>query len=205
MALMTADEVQVYLPALAGDAEDTTLDTLIARFDALAAEHLRFPDAPGGVVGASRTLEDSTYTLYIDGPDSQDPRILDLGVYPVVSITSIHADAIRAYGTDALVDSGDYTLFGAEGLVELTSAASSAWATGPRANKAVIVAGWTSIPAAIKHACGLQVAGWWKNRGTVGVRSTSQRGTSVQLRALSLLPSVREALQPFVLMGGCCA
>ena len=204
MALMTADEVKAYVPALTGAAEDTTLDTLIARFDALAAEHCLFPGAPGGVVGAEKTLEDSTYTLYIDGPDPDDPRVLNLGIYPVVSVTSIHADAVRDYGSDTLVDSGDYTLFGAEGLVELTSTASSAWASGPRANKAVIVAGWATVPALIKHACGLQVAHWWKNRPTIGVRSVSQRGTTTSMLALTLLPSTREALQPSVLMGGCC-
>jgi len=202
MAIMTATQAAAYLPMLEGAGEDTLLDTLIARFDALAAARLSFPAAPGGAANAARTLEDSTYTIYVDGPDPRDARVLRLGVYPVVSVTSVHADAVRDYGADTLVDASDYTLFGAEGVVELASSASSAWHTGARANRAIIIAGWTSLPADIQHACGLQVAHWWRNRATLGVRNMSQRGTSQGLRSLALLPSVEQALEPHQLVGG---
>lgn len=199
---MTATQAAAYLPALEGAGEDALLDTLIARFDALAAGFLLFPAAPGGDANAPRTLEDSTYTVYVDAPDHADPRTLRLGVYPVVSVTSIHADPVRDYDSDSLVDSGDYTTHAAAGLVELTSTASKGWATGRRANRAVIVAGWTAAPAPILHACGMQVAHWWRNRGTLGIRYLSQRGTSQGLYTLQLLPEVEQALAPYQLMGG---
>ena len=115
MALMTAAEARGYLPNIQGTAIDSELVTLIARFDAVAAQWCGFPDSPGGTVGAVQTLESASYVLYLDGPDPGDSSLLWLGVWPVTAIGSIYSDPIREYGSDTLVASSDYTLFGAQG------------------------------------------------------------------------------------------
>lgn len=204
MAIATAAQVRLYLPSLAGTAVDTELDTLVARFDSLAAQFCGYPDSPGGTAGASRTLERTTYTLYLDGPTTRDARVLDLGVYPVSSIQSIYSDPLRDYSSDTLVASSGYTLHGGEGLVELSSTASDVWDRGHRAIKASITLGFDPAPREIIQAAGIQVAHWWRNRPAIGQSSASQRGSSVQFSptGLGLLPEVEALLSGFVLVGG---
>ena len=203
MALMTAAEVRVYL-RLSGTAEDTTIDTLVSRFDALAAAWCGLPAAPGGTATDPPTFESSIYTLYLNGP-TLDPMVLDLGVRPVSAVGSIYDDRLREYGSDTLVDSGDYTLHGESGLVILSyDSTQGSWSSGFRAIKATVTSGWSSgtAPSSLKHACGMQVAHWWRGKDTIGKTSISQAGTSVSVKNLSLLDEVKQALGPYMLMGG---
>ena len=202
MALMTAAEARLYLPSLTGTALDADLVTLIARFDAAAAEWCGFPEAPGGTVGAANTLESASYVLYLDGPDPSDSALLWLGVWPVTASASIYSDAIREYGSDTLVASSDYTLHGSEGLVELSADSGESWSTRRRAIKATITAGFSTVPSALKHATGLQVAHWFRNRGIIGQKSISQRGTSTTVQDLTLLPEVTQILQSYACPSG---
>lgn len=192
MAVLDAATVREYLPSLTGTGEDTALDSLIARFGALAAQYLGYQPAS---VGGNPTVEDTTYTLYLDGDGS---KYLQLPITPVVSVTSLHVDIDRKYGSDRLVDSGDYELFGDEGLVLLkVDSTQGEWDRGKRTVKAVVVAGFTTIPMPIKHACAMQVAFWWQARAHLGKTSVSQGGGSSSVATLKLLPEVRQALEPY--------
>lgn len=192
MAVLDAATVREYLPALSGTGEDTAIDSLIARFGALAAQYLGYH---ANAAGGNATVEDVTYTLYIEGDGS---KYLRLPITPVVSITSLHVDVDRVYGSSKLVDSGDYELFGDEGLVVLKqNSTQGQWEQGRRGVKAVVVAGFTTIPMAIKHACAMQVAYWWTARGHLGKTSVSQGGGSSTVATLQLLPEVRQALEPY--------
>ena len=198
MALATAAQVRVYLRSLQGTAEDATLDSMIARFDALGASWCGLPAAS---LTTSPTFEDVTITQYLDGPGGQELHTSR----PIQSVTSVHDSTDRTYGSGDLVASGDYTLYGDEGLVRLDDdSAHGAWSETKRGIKLIAVVGFATIPAAITHACGLQVAFWYQNRETAGRRSVSQGGGSVSLTdsGLSLLPEVREALAPFRLTSG---
>ena len=192
MALMTAAQARLYIPALSGTAEDTNLDTLIGRLHRVFAWYLGFqPNAPGN----NPSLETTTYTKYMDGPGGQALR---LPYIPVQSITSIHDDPDRVYGAADLVDSGDYELFGDEGLVMLKNAGTqSAWSTSTRAIKIVFVGGYATVPGPIVHAGGLQLAHWWVGRNSVGKTNVSQGGGSATMKTLELLPEVKEALAPY--------
>lgn len=204
MALMTAAEVRaVYLRTLTGTAEDANLDTLIARFDALGAGYCGFP-----AMDLSPTFEARTYTHYLDGPGGQ---ILRLRVRPVISVTSIHDDPTHEYSSTYLVAATDYTLYGDLGLVELKP--TSVWGewSGPededglpeeRNVKVVYSAGFATIPAGIKHACGLQIKHWWDRRDSIGLKSISQGGSTTSLLPLTLLPETREALRDYRLAAG---
>ena len=193
MALATAAQIRVYLRSRQGTAEEATRDSRSSRFDAIGASWWGLPSAS---VSTSPTFEDVTITQYIDGPGGQELH----PARPIQSVTSINDSTDRTYAAADLVASGDYTLYGDEGLIRLDDdSAHGAWSTTTRAIKLTAVIGFATVPAAITHACGLQVAFWYQNRETAGRRSVSQGGGSVSLTdsGLSLLPEGKEALAPF--------
>lgn len=192
MALLTAAQARLYIPSLTGTAADSDLDLLIGRLHRVFAWYLGFmPNAAGN----NPSLETTTYTMYFDGPGGQELR---LPYIPVASITSIHDDPDRAYGSGDLVASGDYTLYGEEGLVILKNDAShSVWSTSKRAIKVVFVAGYATVPGPIVHAGGLQIAHWWAGRSHIGRTNVSQGGGSISIKSMELLPEVKEALAPY--------
>lgn len=192
MAIMTAAEARLYIRGITGTAEDTTISTLIARADAVFAAYIGLP-APA--VGGNPTLEDTSHTIYIDGPGGLG---LQLPFLPVQSVTSIHDDPDRNYASTELVAASDYTVFGDEGLVQLKDASiHGSWSKTTRAIKVIAVIGWTTVPEAIKHAAGLQVAHWFQGRDHVGRTSVAQGGGTINVNDLGLLAEVTQALQPY--------
>ena len=194
MAIASATQVRGFLRALSGTADDTTLDTFIARFDEVASGWCGFPLAANQI-----TFENNTYTHYFDGDGSDT---LQLRVVPANTISSVYVDVDRSYGSDTLVDSGDYTLDSDLGLLLLdTDSDQGSFTTGYRSVKVTYTAGFTSIPDAIVHACGVQVAHWYSNRDTIGKPKINQHNSSIDVRSLELLPEVRQALRPFRIGG----
>ena len=192
MALMTAAQARLYIRGSQGTAEDSNINTLISRADAVFASYIGLP-AP--TTGGNPTLEDTSHTTYIDGPGGLD---LQLPYLPVLAVTSIHDSTAWTYGSGDLVAASDYELYGDEGLVRLKdSSVHGSWSETKRAIKVIATIGWSTIPEAIQHAAGLQTAFWFKNRDQVGYSSINQGGGSVSIAALGLLPEVREALQPY--------
>lgn len=192
MALITAAEARVYIPALTGTAQDTELNTLISRADGVLAAWCGFPPASAG---AAPTLEDTTYTLYLDGPGGATLR---LPVRPVVSITSIYDDPLRAYAAADLVDSGDYTLYGDDGLVILDhDSVHGGWSTSSRALKVTAVCGFATIPEPIKQAAAMLVGHWYRLKTSLGATSISQAGTNMQRVEATLPDSVKELMAPY--------
>lgn len=142
MAIITPAQVREHFPSLVGTGEDTLLTTLIGRANALMAAYCSFPFPDAG----GRTLEAATYTCYLGRP-ALDPRVLDLPIAPVISVTSVHIDAGLDFDADSLIDAADYVLVGPVGQIYLPAASSSAWSVEPRANKVVVSAGWATAPA----------------------------------------------------------
>lgn len=192
MALATAAQMREYLRLITGTAEDSLINSLVTRFDGVASGWCGYPTD-----GAAPTFESATYTDYFDGDGTES---LWLRVQPATSITSAHVDIDRVYGASTLVDSGDYELFDSLLLLKTTSTQGS-WATGFRSVKVVYVAGYSTTPAPIVHACGLQIAHWYRNRDTIGYQNVSQQGGSIRVDGLGLLDSVKEALGPYRLTG----
>lgn len=192
MAIMTAAQARVYIRGLTGTGEDSTLDTLIARADSLMASHIGIPAA---IAGGDPTIEDTTHTLYLTGDGSDELR---LDFYPIQSVTTVHDSSDRTYPAADLVPSGDYTLFGDEGLIRMDDdGGTGSWSSTRRAIKVVAVIGWSTIPDAMLHAAGLQVAHWYNARDHIGRTSISQGGGSIAVQGLQLLPEVKEALRPY--------
>ncbi len=192
MAIMTAAEARLYVRGITGTGEDSNLSTLISRADAVFASFLGLPPASAG---DAATLEDTTITLYIDGPGGQELR---LPYAPILSVTSIHDSDDRLYSSADLVAASDYELYGDESLIRLTDTSSHGyWSTTRRAIKVAAVIGFSTIPEDIKHAAGLQVAHWFQGRDHVGRKSINQGGGSITVNGLDLLPEVKQALAPY--------
>ena len=195
MAIATAAQVRDgYLRVVSGTAEDSLIDTFIARFDDISSAYCGFP-----VNSNQSTFENNTYTHYFDGDGS---GVLQLRVIPANTITSVHVDVDRDYGASSLVASSDYTLDTSEGLVILnTDSTQGAFDKGYRSVKVIYTAGFTTIPDGIVHACGMQVSHWYRNRDNIGFQNVSQQGGSIRVDGLQLLASTRQALAPYRLAG----
>ena len=196
MAVVTAAEVRAYIPTLSGDGDDSVLNTLVSRFDAVASSHMGYPKQSSGTV----SIESGTYVEILDGPGGRE---LTTTVKPIISVTSIYDDPDLDYTDSAdLIASSDYTLYGQEGRVVLDyNATDASWSVGHRHIKITYVAGYGSggIPTAIKHAACIQVAHWYQARAHIGRTNLSSAGQTVALNTLELLPEVRKALQPYSL------
>jgi hypothetical protein len=198
MAIVTAAQVRLHLPGITGTAEDTSLDTVISRADALMAAWIGLPRNDAGAY----TLEDSTYTVYVDRPDPWDVSVLTLPVRPVVSVTSAYSDPTRVFGSAALLAGTEYDLDKTGGRLLLTSTASHAWSTGTRANKITVVAGLTAATLDLEQIVIAEVKHLWDLRRVQGPTLISGAGSSESStpdRQNLISPVVREALAPWVM------
>jgi hypothetical protein len=103
-----------------------------------------------------RKLFSDTYTQYYDGSGYQT---LMVDEYPVTAITSIHDDDDHVYGTDTLIDSGDYIFNSGSknalsGLIKMDG---SYFSRGTENIKIVYTAGYTTVPGDLEEACILMV------------------------------------------------
>lgn len=202
MALITAAEARVFIPGLSGTAEDTLLDTLTAEAGALIAEFCAVPATSGG---GAPTLESVTYTLY--GGDGATLEAADDGTYiamhvpPVTSITSIYDSTTWAYGSGDLVASSSYVLDGARSRVLTSPTGSHSWVNRGRGLRVICVAGYATVPAGLKYACGELVSHLWTIRYVGQAVSVSAGGSSIQLPDGPIPAAIVSRLMPFRLMG----
>jgi hypothetical protein len=203
MALITAAEAREFIPGLDGTGEDTLINAYISAADNAIARYLGFPayDSTGSIY----TCEDQTYTLYLPGRDGQevsdDGRVLHTP-RPLVSVTTIHSDSDWAYGAGDLVSSDDYLTDLERGMVILKpSSTQGEWLTSWRAQKAVVVCGFSSPPEGLKLACKQLVAHWYLLRSRHGKTSVSALNDNESLRPETWPESVIQALTPYIQRG----
>lgn len=171
MALITPAQFREHYPRLEGTGSDATLASFIARADGLMAQYCGYPQLDDG----NYTLEDASYTLYPHGPRrGGNPATLCMCVRPIVSITSVHADATRAYGASTeLVEGVDFDVHSIAGSIDLLpGGALDVWPVGRRAVKVVLVAGYATTPEALVAITAQAVRHLWDLR-------SSSRETSV--------------------------
>lgn len=194
MALASAAEVRALVPALAS-ADDTRIDTLIARVDTVFARYCGHPRNDAG----TRTMEVATYTLYpgrgaIGWGD--ESYALTLPLPELASVTSVHVDPEQDYGADTLVDSAYYTIHGR--AIELLIDTDTGWSESPRANKVVVTAGYDpDDDDDLKQAAIIQVVHWVKNTPGAGNRNSSTQQGNRTVDRLGLLEEVRDMLEPY--------
>lgn len=197
MAIITAAEARSLIPGLSGTGEDAALVVLASQVDAFIADYVGMP-LPA--TGHPKTMESASYTLYREGLGG---RFLWLPVTPVTAVTSIHDDTGLTYGSDSLVDSGDYTLHGTEGLVLLTEASThGSWSVRvPRAIKVSFTAGFAATPAPLKRAAERLVQHWWSARYSGTRESVSRGGASARMLDADMPADVQSLLAPYMVSG----
>ena len=116
MSIVSVSTLKEYLPEIQGSTVDADLTQLILRVESYIARYLGFPLADAGT---SYTLDQATYTIYADRPMYGFSYVLQLPLKPVITITSIHSDTNRVYGSDTLIASSQYNIDKELGRVEL--------------------------------------------------------------------------------------
>ncbi len=199
--LITAAEFRGWYPLLSGASEDTAVETVIDAVGTHIARVCGYPRTDAG----TWTLEAATYTRYYDGPSRRSARCLDLGIWPVVSITSAHADPDWDYASDTLVASGDLTLDGDRGLLWIDpnpTGSAAAWVEAPRGNKVVMSAGYGTVPDDLKWLCAQAVRHAWDRRRVQGQTQHQMSGDSTTIAdSNDVLPeAVRRGLHVYTLV-----
>ena len=198
MALVTVANLKEYLPEISGAAADTELTNIISRTETAIARHLGFPiDTVGGAY--TPTLESTSYTLYLDGPDYSDPYTLNLPVRPVTAIASIYSDPNQVYGSDKLIDASTYTFDIYLGRVYLSLInATKVFDFGKRAIKVTCTAGWSSAtaPPDLIHSICVWASQLHRNKPAQGRENISQRTGSITVSPKIMPPECKELLNP---------
>tara|TARA_R100000655_G_scaffold37880_2_gene72631 strand:+ start:11734 stop:12345 length:612 start_codon:yes stop_codon:yes gene_type:complete len=196
MALVSASTLREYLPEIAGNtAIDGELNSLISRVEKGIANFLGFPYNESLL---SPTLESTTYTFYVDAPIHSDVYTLQLPISPVTSITSIHADGNREYGSDTLVDSSTYDLDQKYGRVILKpQSVTRYFVSSYRGNKVVCTAGFATAPSDLEHAICILASMAQRNKTNQGKESLTSRNGSIKLTPKNMPLEVKEYLWPY--------
>jgi hypothetical protein len=171
VALVSTTSMTTYLGVSLGSTEESECDLLINSASILAAMMC----ARGlDVNGVSRFLSTSR-TEYFDGDGSDT---LYVKAYPISSVTSLYVDPDRDYGTNTLIDTGDYVYYENEGKIVTDGAL---LAGGRKSIKLTYTGGYTSAPADLQQAIKELVMFWYKRNTDkrVGVASVSVGDKSI--------------------------
>ena len=197
MALVTASVLREYLPEISGTDADSELNNLIARVEASVARYLGFipPDN-----AATCTLDQSTYTVHLDGPNVFEPEVLQLPMRPINTVTSVHSDPDRVYASGTEISNTEYDLDKLNGRVILKYDSSEVFDRGFRFIKVVYSAGYdtSAPPAELVHAICLLCAGEQRSKAGQGFNSLNARNVAVTYTPrTSFSPQVKELLAGF--------
>lgn len=200
MALPTAEVIRTsYLPQITGSAHDPVIALEIAAANGALAGFCLFPPASAG---AAPTLEATAYTFTLDGPSSDDARILVTNLFPIATLTSVKQDTAGIWSYATTVSSSDYTLDGVTGLIYANPGSTLAWGSGLRHIQIVATIGYnTGAHSVLTKAIGQLVAHWMALNRAPAQTSLTQGGQSVTLGERSIPQHVRELVWPYRLTG----
>jgi len=148
-----------------------------------------------------RQMKSQSYTEYYDGPDEYK---LVLRKYPVVSVTTVHVDIERDFGSDTLVDSGNYfvdtNVDTSVGTIEFFDADGSGpvwFEPGIRNVKVVYTAGFATIPNDLVHAGCMHVAWLFKRSDTEAMKNASLGGKTESYESDMIPHYIKQVLLPY--------
>lgn len=194
MALVSAATLKEYLPELSGSsAADTELNSLISRVEGSIARWLGFPMPDSG---NSPTLDQTTYTFYLDGPSAWNSRVLQIPIRPVPATVNVYVDENRVYSSDTIVASSEYDIDIQKGLFILKETSTKAWERGYRNIKATVIAGWSTGPDDLIHAICVMASMAQRNKANAGKESIDVRGSKITISKKTMPVEVKEILYP---------
>ena len=163
-------------------ADDAVTQTLITKASVFANNY------------TGRILAQQTFTEIYDGDGSD---ILFLDNYPIASVTTVHQDSDRAFGSDTLVAATDYLTYADNRkLVSI----GTTWFKDVQTIKVVYVAGYAigSIPEDLVNAVTMLVDFWGKeyDKHRFGVSSTGTDTNRITYEK-NIPGEIKEMLNPY--------
>lgn len=192
IALLTLDEAKAYLK-VDSDTGDAMLGILINATSQWVKNYL------------NRNFVSTSHTEYYNGDGSD---ILMLKNIPIVSVTTIHDDTDRVYGSDTLVSATNYIVMKESGFIKAWDLYGS-WTPGTANIKAVYTAGYTTgdagtMPYDLRLAVLRILDHQWRQGFThrrldvssesIGDQTTTFRNDGMPVDALKILEQYRRVL-----------
>lgn len=196
MSLVSVSILKEYLPEIQGNSIDADLSSLISRVESYIARYIGFPLPDSGT---SYTLDQATYTIFESRPMYTLSYVLQLSIKPIISITSIHSDVDREYGSDSLIDSNKYEIDKENGRVILDDTSPDTFDVGYRAIKIVGSFGYntSSPPDDLVHAICVYCSHLQRAKSSQGNNSITQRNSTVSLSPRTMPDEVKEILRGY--------
>ena len=195
MALVTIDILKQYLPEVTGTGADSELSSLLDRVEGAIVRFLGFP-APDA--SNTPTLAVSTYTVYVDSYWMDYINVLQLPIKPVVTITSVHSDPDRAYGSDTEVNADEFDIDKQRGYLLIKPNVSTVgFSQGYRSNKIVGTFGFTLFHADLVHAVCVMASQLHRAKSSQGKASQSIRGATTTYTSNMIPDEVKQILYPY--------
>lgn len=198
MALVSVATLKEFLPEISGSSADTELTKMITRTESAIARYLGFPIADSGTTPA---LDQSTYTLYIDGPMHTDRNVLQLPIKPLVSIASVHSDPNLVYGSDTAIAADQYhTDLQNSRLILKPTVATNGFDRGYRNIKVVCSAGYSAAnpPDDLVQAICVWASQLQRNKSSQGKEQMTQRQATVKVSPKTMPQEIKELLYPLM-------
>ena len=196
MSLVSVSILKEYLPEIQGNSIDADLSSLISRVESYIARYIGFPLPDSGT---TYTLDQATYTVYESRPMYTLSYVLQISIKPIISITSIHSDVDRVYGSDSLIDSSKYEIDKQNGRVILDDTSPDTFDVGFRAIKIVGSFGYntSSPPDDLIHAICVYCSHLQRAKSSQGNNSITQRNSTVSLSPRTMPDEVKEILRGY--------
>lgn len=196
MSIVSVSTLKEYLPEIQGSSVDADLTSLISRVESFVARYLGYPLADGNT---SYTLDQATYTVYADRPMYALSYVLQLPIKPVISITSIHSDVDREYGSTTEINLTKTTTDKQNGRVILNDDSTDSFDVGYRANKIVASFGFNTSnpPHDLVHALCVYCSHLQRAKNSQGNESITQRNSTVSLSPRTMPTEVKEILRGY--------
>lgn len=196
MSLVSVSTLKNYLPEIgSASGADTELQNLLNRVESAVARFLGFP-SPSGSSSAVQ-LESATYTLYFDSYSYNDNKILQMNIKPINSLTSIHVDVDRVYGSSTALTISNIDIDAVNGRLIIRPNKSDMFERGFRAIKVVCNAGFSDAPDDLEHAICVWASQLHRAKQNQGKENISQQGNSLRLSPKTIPEEVKQLLYPF--------
>src|SRR5210317_143644 len=194
MSLVSVDTLKEYLTEIGQNTgSDTELQNMLDRVEAVVAEYLGFPKPSSSTAQLSAT----TYTLYFDGPSHGDPTVLQLNIKPINSLTSVHSDVLRVYGSETALTIGNIDIDSVNGRLIIRPSKPDTFYKGYRANKVVCNAGYQTAPPALEHAICVLCSHLQRAKQSQGKDTMALAGISINLSSRVIPEEAKQVLWQF--------
>ena len=196
MSLVSVATLKEYLTEIGQNTgSDTELQNMLDRVESVVADYLGFPKPSASITTAQ--LSATTYTLYFDAPTNSDRTVLQLNVKPLNTLTSVHSDVLRVYGSDTALTLSNIDVDGVNGRLIIRPSKSDVFYKGFRATKVVCNAGFSTAPPALEHAICVLCSHLQRAKQSQGKETMALAGVSINLSSRVIPEEARQVLWQF--------